>query len=54
MTSLPIVVIVHRIALILALGLIAAGSAHERGSELTLLGVGGWVFALAFALLGGL
>jgi hypothetical protein len=51
-TSLPITLIVHRLALVLAIGLIAAGGAHGRRSELTWLGGGGWLVALLFALAG--
>jgi hypothetical protein len=53
-TSLPITLIVHRLALILAIGLIAAGGAHGVRSELTWLGGGGWLATLVFALAGGL
>jgi hypothetical protein len=53
-TSLPITLIVHRLALILAIGLIAAGGAHGARSELTWLGGGGWLAALVLALAGGL
>lgn len=53
-TTLPIQLILHRLALLFALGLIAAGAARTdaRGSGLFVVGVLGWIVGLVMPLLG--
>lgn len=53
-TTLPIRLILHRLGLLFALGLIAAGAARTdtRGSSLFIVGLLGWIIGLVMPLLG--
>lgn len=53
-SSIPVQLVLHRVGLAVALGLIAAGSARidERGAGLLVIGILGWVTGLVMPLIG--
>lgn len=53
-TTLPIQLLLHRLGLMIALGLLAAGAARSDGEGVVLFGIGllGWIIGLAMPLLG--
>jgi hypothetical protein len=53
-SRIPVQLVLHRVGLACALGLIAAGSTHidERGAGLLVIGIAGWLVGLAMPLAG--